>query len=305
MPQNEITRIHELVWELRVIDVMRSDVITVEPQTSMAELRAVLRANRISGVPVAADGKLIGIISLEDFIRWLTDGAAECMVADRMTTQVTVAYDDEPLVGAVSKLERLGFGRLPIISGSTGNLVGVLTKGDIIVGLLKKLDVDYRLAETRNRAHEILQAIITDQSALTLEYRVSGGDLARAGASAGGVKTALKRLGISPAVVRRVAIATYEAEMNLIFYTSGGRIVVKVEADRIHLTVEDDGPGIADVDQAMQPGFSTASDSIRELGFGAGMGLCNILASADKMDLKSDLGKGTLLQVEILMENEK
>jgi len=286
---------------------MVQEVIQVTPSTPMGELRAILRDNRISGTPVV-DGRqhVVGMISVEDFIRWLADGGPDCPIADRMTREVITIYEDEPLIGAVNKLERFGFGRLPVVSRADDRLRGIITNGDIIAGLLKKLDIDYRRAEMRAaRSKHIFEDIVADRGELTFEYRVAGGDLGRAGGSASGLKTTLLRLGISPSVARRAAIATYEAEMNLIFFAGGGQIMAKVKPDVIHLEAVDSGPGIPDIAQAMQPGFSTAPDWVRELGFGAGMGLHNIKTCADKMSLTSTVGKGTRLEVEISVERER
>ncbi len=303
MPNEEITRVQEMVYELRVGEVMSKDVISVTPSTPMGELREILRVNRISGTPVVEDEELVGIISIEDFIRWLADGGRDCSIADRMTGDVMTIYDDESLIQAVNKLERFGFGRLLVLERQNGRLAGVLTKGDIITGLLKKLEVDSREAELRAaRSSHIFEDIIADRSALIFEYQVTGGDFKRAGVSASGLKTTLRRLGISPQTARRAAIATYEAEMNLIVFTEGGQIVAKVEPEMIRLEVKDHGPGIPDIGQAMQPGFSTAPDWVRELGFGAGMGLINIHKCGDRMRLSSTPGKGTRLEVDIFLE---
>ncbi len=305
MIEREITKIQELVYELRVGDVMKRGVIKVIPSTQMSDLRAVLRDNRISGTPVVEEGRLVGIISLEDFIRWLYDGGPDCAVVDRMTRKVISVFEDEPLIQAFNNLERFGFGRLPVLARGIGKLTGVITKGDIIGGLLKKLDIGYRQAEIHStRSSHIFEDIVADKSALIFEYQVSGGDFSRAGNSAGGLKTTLLRLGISPQITRRAAIATYEAEMNLIFFTNGGKIKTKIEPEIIQIEVEDDGPGIPDIDQALKPGFSTAPEWVRELGFGAGMGLHNIQKCSDRMNLSSTVGKGTRLKVEILVGNE-
>ena len=303
MPKEAITRIQELVYSLRVGDVMKKEVIKVTPSTPMGELRAILRDNRISGAPVVEEDRLVGIISIEDFIGWLADGGPDCRVAERMSPNVQAIHDDEPLVQAVNKLERFGFGRLPVVERNNGHLTGVITKGDIISGLLKNVEVDSREAEMRAaRSRHIFEDIVADKSALIFEYGITGKDFGRAGAGASGLKTTLRRLGMAPQTARRAAIAIYEAEMNVVVFTEGGRIVAKVEPEMIHLEVEDNGPGIPDIEQAMQPGFSTAPDWVRELGFGAGMGLCNIKECADRMDLSSTVGKGTRLELDIFLE---
>ena len=300
-----MTKIQEMIYELLVSEVMTKEVISVSPSTLMRELRLILRDKKISGTPVVEDGKLVGLISIEDFINWLSDGDPDCTVGDRMTREVRTVYDDEPLLQAVNKLERLGFGRLPVFARDTASLVGIITKGDIVGGLLTRLEVDYRKAEMRGaRSSHIFEDILSDRSMLTLEYAVRGADFHGAGTSATKLKTTLGRVGIDPQTTRRAAIAAYEAEMNLIVFTPGGRIKVELDPGTIRLIVEDNGPGIPDIEKAMQPGFSTAPDWVRELGFGAGMGLPNIKKCADRMRLDSAVGKGTKLEVEISMERQ-
>ncbi len=305
MPDKDISKIQELVYELKVRDVTKKKTIKITPSTQMSKLRELLRENRISGTPVVEDGELVGIISMEDFINWLGEGGPRCTVAERMTRKVMTVFEDEPLIQAVNKFERFGFGRLPVLKRETGTLVGIITKGDIIAGMLDKLDIGFRQAEmTYNRSDQIFKEMVADKKALILEYQVSGGNFAQAGSSASGLKTTLLHIGISPQIARRVAIATYEAEMNLIFFTDGGKIIANIDPHRIMLDVKDDGPGIPDIDQAMKPGYSTAPDWVRELGFGAGMGLCNIRMCADRMSLISKVGGGTRIEVDILLKRE-
>lgn len=296
----KITRIQELVYELKVEDVMTREVITVTPHTSMSELRDILRDRRIAGTPVVEGEHLVGIISIEDFIKWLAEGARETVVEERMTKEVKTLYSDEPLVHAVNNLDRYGFGRFPVIDHQHRNLAGVITKGDIIEGLLHKLEIDYHEEEIhRYRASHIFEDIIADRAKLIFQYTVHQ-DWKRAGGSASSLKTTLRRLGLHPRLVRRVAIVTYEAEMNTVIYAEGGEIVATVEPESILVEARDSGPGIPDIEKAMQPGYSTAPDWVRELGFGAGMGLNNIQRCADEMRLTSEVGKGTYLRIRIV-----
>jgi len=302
---NRISKVQELVYEIRVGDVMKEDVITVGPQTPMSELRRILAEKRISGTPVVDNGELVGIISLDDFIRWLSARDQDCPIGDKMTTDVKTLYTDEPLIHAVNKFERLGFGRFAVIDRESRQLRGIITKGDIVEGLLKKLQVDYDEEETlRERMRHFFEDILGDKVALFFQYDVAGHDFKRGGESASKLKSTLNRLGVAPQIVRRVAIATYEAEMNLIIYTDGGKIRVRVEPHQILVRVEDSGPGIPDIEQALQPGYSTAPEWVRELGFGAGMGLDNIRKCATRMDLTSAVGRGTHLRIYIGIEDE-
>ncbi|NIA17205.1 MAG: CBS domain-containing protein [Planctomycetes bacterium] len=300
-PDNvKFTKIQELVYELKVSDAMMRNVITAVPDTLMSEFGEILSSNRISGTPVIDGDKLVGIISIEDFIKWLAKGAKDCPVKDRMTTDINKLYADEPLIHAVSKLEQTGFGRFPVVDRKNEKLVGIITKGAIIERLLQKLEIDYHEEEIhRYRASHLFKDIIADNVTLTFQSYVKGKDFDEAGMASSKIKKTLERLGIHPQIVRRAAIASYEAEMNLVIYTDGGKITVAVQPDKLRIDVEDKGPGIADIQKAMQPGYSTASQWVQEFGFGAGMGLVNIKKCADKMNLTSKIGKGTHLKISI------
>jgi anti-sigma regulatory factor (Ser/Thr protein kinase) len=113
------------------------------------------------------------------------------------------------------------------------------------------------------------------------------------------LKRTLSRLEIHPHVVRRAAIIAYEAEMNIVIYTDGGELIAKVEPGQITIEAKDSGPGIPDLQLALTPGYSTAAEWVRELGFGAGVGLCNIKQCADETNLDSAVGKGTRLEARI------
>ena len=130
-------------------------------------------------------------------------------------------------------------------------------------------------------------------------YHVLGKDFSNAGKVSTSIKDTLKRLGVSPAVVRRVAIVSYEAEMNLVMYATRGEMSLSVSSDAVTLKVEDEGPGIPDVSLAMQEGWSTATPEMREMGFGAGMGLPNIKRNADEFEISSEVGRGTRLFVRV------
>lgn len=300
------SKVQELVYELKIEQVMTRNVVTVTPDNVMSELRDLLRAHRISGVPVVEENKLVGIVSIEDFIKCLADGEIGSLIKNKMTKEVQFLYADEPLINAVQKFDKYGFGRFPIFDRQQGNLVGIITKGDIIEGLLRQLEINFHEEEIhRYRASHIFDDIIADNSSLLLQYEISGQDFKRAGTASSGLKTTLRRLGIETEIVRRVAIASYEAEMNIVIYTDGGTIATEVRPDQVKLEAIDTGPGIPDIEAAMQPGFSTAPEWVRELGFGAGMGLNNIQRCADVMDLQSEVGKGTHLTTTFYLQGRE
>ncbi|MGE5349335.1 MAG: ATP-binding protein [Actinomycetota bacterium] len=134
---------------------------------------------------------------------------------------------------------------------------------------------------------------------MSFEYRVTGGDFTHAGYASSQVKKMLKQLGVDSAVIKRVVVCLYEAEVNIVAHAWDGIINIVLDADTIFMRLTDNGPGIPDIEQAMQKGFSTASPEVREMGFGAGMGLPNISANADRFVITSEPGIGTNLEITI------
>jgi CBS domain-containing protein/anti-sigma regulatory factor (Ser/Thr protein kinase) len=299
---NTVSRVQELVYELRISEVMTPNVITISSHATMGELKELLRTRRISGVPVVEGDHLVGIISIENLIKTLEEGKIESKISEHMTTNVLALLPEETLVKAVNLFARYGYGRFPVVS-SEGKLVGIITKGDIVRAVLRQMEVTWQTEETRHhRASHIFEDIESGQTSLILRYVVKSQDLVHGGDASSKIKRALERLGAHPAVVRRVAVATYEAETNVIIHSFGGEITAEIHPESVDICVVDSGPGIPDIDQAMQAGFSTAPDWIRELGFGAGMGLSNIKACADVMKLTSEMGKGTRLELTIRLQ---
>lgn len=138
-----------------------------------------------------------------------------------------------------------------------------------------------------------------------LEYKIEGNDYMIAGAASNNIKNTLKMLGIDSNVCRRVAIITYEAEMNLVIHADGGMLKAMIHEDYIEISAIDEGPGIADIDKAMTEGYTTASDAAREMGFGAGMGLPNIKRNCDGFDIESTLGEGTSLRCKVFFSKNE
>lgn len=139
--------------------------------------------------------------------------------------------------------------------------------------------------------------------ALRFHFEVDGDSFTSAGQASVSVKKNLRQLGIAPETIRRVSIAMYEGEINMVIHAGGGRADVVVYEDKIKIVLEDDGPGIANVELAMKEGFSTAPDNIRSLGFGAGMGLPNMKRYSDSLEIETELGKGTRITMYVNLTN--
>lgn len=137
---------------------------------------------------------------------------------------------------------------------------------------------------------------------LTNSYEVRAGEFQTAGDASASIKRKLKQIGVDSMVLRRIAVASYEAELNLIIHSMGGQLTFSMSPEKITLVSSDVGPGIADISRAMQEGYSTASEEARDLGFGAGMGLPNMKRNADDFAIESELGKGTRIQMEFRLK---
>ncbi|MDO9510207.1 MAG: anti-sigma regulatory factor [Bacteroidales bacterium] len=132
---------------------------------------------------------------------------------------------------------------------------------------------------------------------MQFEFNIEGGDFTNAGTASSQVKKILKQLNVLPTDIKRIVVSLYEAEVNVVAHAYRGNILVEISPEKVVLILTDEGPGIPDISQAMQSGYSTASPHVREMGFGAGMGLPNIQKNADDLKIESEVGKGTRLEI--------
>lgn len=135
------------------------------------------------------------------------------------------------------------------------------------------------------------------------EFSVEGGNFSKAGTASSELKKILKQLNVDPKVIKRIVVALYEAEVNIVAHAFGGRIFIDIDTTQIDIKLVDEGPGIPDIELAMQKGYSTASQAVREMGFGAGMGLPNIKNNTDKLHVTSEVGKGTTVEMVIFLNS--
>lgn len=294
--------LHELTFELQVSRVMTPNPLTISTACSMRDVKEIMRERRFSGIPVVDDGELLGVVSVADLIHAFEEDALDAPVRRFMTPRerLITALAEEPVFEALKRLEQTGIGRLLVLNQEQ-RLVGMLTKGDIMAGLLHALEDAYHKIEEQQRQRRpqrFFEDLVSDETSLLMRYRVRANDFAHGGAASAKLKQALLQMGATPQLARRVAIATYEAEINLIIHTTdGGHIVAEIRPDRIIVVAHDTGPGIPDVQRARQAGYSTASPLAREMGFGAGMGLTNIERCSDELNIWSALGVGTRVEM--------
>jgi len=144
----------------------------------------------------------------------------------------------------------------------------------------------------------------SSENELSNHYKIASADFSRAGQVSTQIKELLQEIGITSSIIRRAAIATYEAEMNVVMYAKKAEVFLTISPEKIHIRIHDKGQGITDIEQAMREGFSTATHEMREMGFGAGMGLPNIKKNADKFKISSIPGTGTTVDI-IFCLNQK
>lgn len=302
-----LSKIHELVREMPVSRVMTPNPATLSPDATMQQLKELMRERRISGAPIVEQDKLVGVVSIEDLIHAMEQGELGQPIRKYMASgNLIVAQAQEPVMEALRRFEKTGVGRMPVLDARE-QLVGIITRGDITEALLHTLQGVYTEAEQiQSQPQHFFEALESEGTNLLLRYHVEKDDFARGGDASGKIKQALLRIGAAPKLARRVAIATYEAEINLIAHADdGGFILADIQPNEINVVAQDSGPGIADVELARQPGYSTASPHVREMGFGAGMGLVNIDRCSDEMTIWSAVGVGTRLQMKFNVSPEE
>jgi CBS domain-containing protein/anti-sigma regulatory factor (Ser/Thr protein kinase) len=302
----KITRVEELAYEIKIQESMTRYVETLSPETKMGDALDIFRQSRISGAPVMCNNELVGIISIEDLINCLRSSDIDAPVSKYMTTRLVTVKGSDPVVEALKVFVTTRLGRLPVLD-ENNHMIGIITKGDVTDGILKALQQSYEQEELRRyRASHLFEDIVSDRSSLILRYEIKARDFTQGGAASSKIKRALLRLGANPQVARRVGIAVYEAEINLIIHANdGGVLRVEIEPHQISIEATDQGPGIKDIDLALKPGYSTATEEIRELGFGAGMGLINIARCMDHMQLESTYGVGTKLKMKLFIKEDE
>ncbi len=286
----------DLLFKLKVKDVMSSPVITASRRDSLRKIQHLMRDNRINGVPVAEHGRLFGIVSIDDIIRALDGGYCNDLAAKHMTKQLVVLEEDMPLSFGISYFEKFDFGRFPVLS-KENRLVGILSSRDVSASLLMALHNEYHKLEAK-----LPVSAVRDVNATMRRFRVERYDFENAGKATHAVKKILGERNYPPALLRRVAIASYEIEMNLVVHSLGGYFTFRLDSDKAELLAIDEGPGIPDVEQAMQEGYTTANEWVKSLGFGAGMGLNNVRRNADVFDIQSSVGRGTTVRATILLK---
>ena len=281
----------ELLQRFKVRDVMKRKILSVARDTPLREAQKIMRENHISGVTVAENDRLFGIISVNDIIKALDGGWIGDTCEAHMSTSLVVLEAGMPLAYALRYFNNYMYGRFPVLDADR-KLVGIVTQRDVMRALLLELSVEIRKLERKVSTTKTQETRPSDKY-FRREYAVLHNDLGNAGKAANEIRQLLKEKKIDRAIARRVAVAAYELEINICIHSHGGVLTFILSDDKITVQAKDKGPGIADIEWACRDGTSTANDWIRSMGFGAGMGLSNSKRVADEFDIQSELGKFT------------
>jgi len=296
------TVILELIYRLKVKDVMCREVTTAGRNTPLREIQQTMRRRGITGMPIAESGRLFGIVSMDDIIRALEGGYIDESAEMHMSRKLIFLEEDMPVSFAISYFEKYSYHRFPILD-KTNKLVGIITSRDIITRLLVEINKEMERIERIS-----IPAPDALQGKASMEFRVIRNDFENAGHASTEIKKLLKQRGTDVKIIRRVSIAAYELEMNLVVHSDGGTISIEIDEQKIVIVSRDGGPGIQDVELALKEGWTTANEWIRSLGFGAGMGLPNCRRVADQFTLVSHTDGvecGTVARAEILLPHEE
>ncbi|MDR2900793.1 MAG: CBS domain-containing protein [Treponema sp.] len=288
----------ELIYQLKIKHVMSTAIITAKKTDTLRRIQSLMKENYITGLPIVEDQHLLGIVSMDDILTALDNDYIDDTAENRMTKDVIVLEDDMPLSFAISYLNKYHYRRFPVLNKNR-EMVGMLSSKDVIKTLLVEMNREVLRLE---KLHE--KNADTPDKESELSFTTVRFDFELAGRASTDIKKALKKININPKIIRRVAIASYELEINQVVHSLGGTIHCSIQTDKIVITAKDTGPGIEDLDLALQEGWSTANEWIRSLGFGAGMGLANTKRVSDDFHIESSPAGTTVVSTFLLDDSE-
>lgn len=298
-------------------DIMNKSVIMLTQDKKVRDAREIMRAHRFSGIPIVTDleeKKLAGIISIENIIKCLETNQLDLYIYEVMTKKVKFFYPEDTFDFVIDVFRKLGYGRYPVINHSS-RVIGIISRGDLLGAILLKFDSIYLHDKRREEklasdvdleGFSCITGQNTDNKSCEFTYPITTNNVEEAGTGSASLKKYLQLLNYPEDIIRKVSISTYEAEVNVVIHSgSHGEITAHLDKNNIIIRVEDHGKGIEDIEMALQEGFSTASEKVREMGFGAGMGLPNIKRFSDKLVILSEKNKGTLVEMRFNCESMK
>lgn len=297
-PENSPLTLVEVIYSTNIRDVMSANPVTISRETPMSKVQELMRDHGVSGLPVAEEGRLFGIISVHDLIEILQNGRLDLPVSECMTKRVVTLEEEMPLSLAISTFSKYPYGRFPVVNAAQ-RLTGIITVRDINVTLVN------RLLQQVTKFESMFDNEVTPGIKLSRVFQTQQHDFENGGKASTAIKKHLVDHHVDRSLIKRVAIASYELEINQVVHSIGGTISYHITPEAVEILVQDRGPGIKDVDKALKEGFTTADDWIKSLGFGAGLGLPNAKRVSDIFFIHSEPGVGTTVKAVIHLKEKK
>lgn len=289
------TTIQEVVLRLKVKDASKKHIFTASKTDSLRYIQKMMRDNGISAVPILEDDLLVGMISLNDILTALDKSYIDDKAEKHMTKSLIILEDDMPLSYAIPFFDKYSYHRFPVVDKNK-QLSGILSSRDILLALLRELNNEILELE------KMINAEPADHmNRIKREFIVKKFDFENAGRVSFELKKILKNINIPRQIIRKASVAAYELEINIAIHSEGGILTFEIDDRKIVITARDKGPGIEDINLALQSGYSTAGDWIRSMGFGAGMGLANTKKVSDNFIIESSSKTGSFIQSTILL----
>ena len=282
--------IQEVILRLKVKDATKKQIFSAKKTDSLRYIQNMMRENAISAVPILEEDLLVGMISLNDIITALDKSYIDDPAEKHMAKSLIILEDDMPLSYAIPYFDKYSFHRFPVVDKDK-RFAGILSSRDILLRLLHELNKEILELE------KMINAEPADQmNMIKREFIVKKFDFENAGRGSFELKKILQGINVSRQIIRKAAVAAYELEINIAIHSEGGILMFEIDDKNIVITARDKGPGIQDINLALQEGYSTASDWIRSMGFGAGMGLANTKKVSDHFIIESDSQRGSFIK---------
>ena len=300
LQENSPSILLDVIYRSKIKDIMATALATSSPDVTLKEIKSIMKKSEVTGIPIIDKDELVGMISIDDIFRAIDGDYMDELVGDHMSTDVIVLEDDMPLAFGITYFEKFKYGRFPVIDKNK-KLVGIITSRDILHELLFQLNHEVARLENEIRNES---DTTSNLHGLREVYKINKMDFANAGKASNEIKKLLKERLFDPKFIRRVSVAAYELEINITIHSDGGEIEFLLDKEKAVVIARDSSPGIADVTKALKQGFSTADNTIKSLGFGAGMGLPNVKRVSDEFNITSEMGNGTTVQSIIKIESK-
>ena len=292
----------ESIYTVRVKEAMNPNPMRISPDDTMRDAKVLMKENGLTGVPVVDGNRLAGILSVYDIMACYDNGSLDDKVSKYMSRDVILLEEEMPISFAINYFNKFKFRRFPVINKNK-ELTGMITARDLTAAMLKNISEQLQKYDKLNMRLSD-PADIRPNTVIYRQFIVHKYDFENAGKVTSEIKKILKERGIKQSIIRRVSIAAYELEINLVVHSDGGVLIFQLLPDAIMIKTQDRGPGIPDLEKALTDGFSTASEWIRSQGFGAGMGLPNVKRVSNDFQISSDV-TGTEVKLTINLGNEE